>query len=213
MGCGSHLHHVAVLVAVARGRLALIGWALVLHGESHRPSLSRTLIRDRETEGKAERRKRWRGMVVWMVTNFVLLGIISAIHLPKSAYVMWVNTFVPIGAVDLGHYEHCKAQVTDKPLDQEVQTFNTIAQTGRPGPDTPWSGFGDPRDSRRGARHDLLNGRVGGRPGGSGVQGDVAVSYRLSVRVRSAPARPACSAGQSAPSVAWRVVAVAASIC
>ena len=45
---------------------------------------------------------------------------------------MWVVTFVPIGAVDRGHVELCKAQVTDKPLNQEVQTFNTVARRAGP---------------------------------------------------------------------------------
>ena len=132
MGCGSDLHHVAVLVAVAGGCLALIGWASVLTWGVASTELVKDVIRGRETEDKAERHKRWRGMVLWMVPIFVLLGFINAIHLPKSAYVMWIVTFVPIGAVDMGHYEHCKAQIADKPLDQEVQTFNAVARRAGP---------------------------------------------------------------------------------
>lgn len=60
------------------------------------------------------------------------LGLISLIDLPKTAYVMWAATFIPVGAIDLGHWEHCKAMVTGKPLDGEVQSMNRLAQRGGP---------------------------------------------------------------------------------
>ena len=132
MGCDSDLHHVVVLVAVAGGCVALVGWASVLTWRAESTELIMDVIRHRETEDKVERRRRWRGTVLWILPILVLLGLISAIHLPKTAYVMWVATFVPIGAVDMAHWEHCKAQVTDKPLDQEVQTFNRVSRRAGP---------------------------------------------------------------------------------
>jgi hypothetical protein len=132
MGCNSNLHHVPVLVAVAGGCIALVGWAAVLTWRAESTQLVKDVIRDRQTENKVERRKRWRGLVLSLLPFFLLLGLISLIHLPKTAYVMWVGTFVPIGAVDMAHWEHCKAIVTDKPVDPEIQTLNRLAQRAGP---------------------------------------------------------------------------------
>jgi hypothetical protein len=62
MACGA-THHVAVLVAVAGGCLALVGWSAALTWRSQWTEALEAEIRLRQAEGKVERRKRWRGMV------------------------------------------------------------------------------------------------------------------------------------------------------
>lgn len=127
MGCGATFHP-AVLVAVGGGCLALIGYATVLTWGAESTEAVTHAIRAKEEETKSERRTRWRGTVLWMLPVFVLIGIISAIHVPRTLYVMWVATFIPIGAIDMCHYEHCKGVVTDQPVDDEIQTVNRMAQ-------------------------------------------------------------------------------------
>lgn len=90
------------------------------------------MIRHREGETEGERRKRWRGLILFLLPVFVLLAIINAIHLPKAAYVLWAATFIPIGAVDMGHWEHYKAVVRGQPEDPEIATMNRVAR--RTGP-------------------------------------------------------------------------------
>ena len=50
----------------------------------------------------------------------------------KVFAVLWVATILPIGAIDMAHWEHCKSVVTGEVLDGEVQTLNRIARRAGP---------------------------------------------------------------------------------
>jgi hypothetical protein len=113
--------------------VALIGYAAVLTWRPGSTELVKSVIRHREDETEGESRKRWRGLIPFLLPVFVLLAIINAIHLPKAAFVLWAATFIPIGAVDMGHWEHCKAVVRGRPEDPEIATMNRVAR--RTGPD------------------------------------------------------------------------------
>jgi hypothetical protein len=132
MGCVSSVYFWSVLVAVTGGCVALIGYAAVLTWRPGSTELVKSVIRHREDETEGESRKRWRGLILFLLPVFVLLAIINAIHLPKAAYVLWAATFIPIGAVDMGHWEHCKAVVRGRPEDPEIATMNRVAR--RTGP-------------------------------------------------------------------------------
>src|SRR6478672_7897917 len=109
-----------------RGCVALIGYAAVLTWRPGSTELVKSVIRHREDETEGESRKRWRGLIPFLLPVFVLLAIINAIHLPKAAFVLWAATFIPIGAVDMGHWEHCKAVVRGRPEDPEIATMNRV---------------------------------------------------------------------------------------
>jgi hypothetical protein len=62
----------------------------------------------------------------------VLVVLVSAIDLPMTVYVLAGATLIPIGAIDMCHYEHCKGAVTDKPVGEGIQTVNRLAQRAGP---------------------------------------------------------------------------------